>query len=93
MEGFWNAVALYLLLVNLVAFFLYGADKRKAKQNRWRTPERVLLGIALAGGGIGALAGMKVFHHKTKHKIFQILVPLSIVLWAVLLALAVGKLK
>lgn len=92
MVWLWKAVALYLLLVNFVAFFLYGADKRKAKKNQWRTPERVLLGIAVAGGGVGALAGMKVFHHKTKHRAFQILVPLSIVLWAVLLALAVGKL-
>ncbi len=69
-----------LLLVNLVAFAAYGIDKRKAQKDRWRIPESALLLLAFLGGAIGALLGMRVFHHKTKHWKFKILVPLFLVL-------------
>ena len=59
-----------MTLVSLVAFFAYGLDKRKAKRGSWRTKESVLLGLGFFGGAIGALAGMKVYHHKTKHWYF-----------------------
>ena len=59
-----------MALVSLVAFFAYGIDKRKAKKGRWRTKESVLLGLGFFGGAPGALLGMKVFHHKTKHWYF-----------------------
>lgn len=67
----------------MVAFALYGADKYKAQKHHWRIPERTLIGIALAGGSIGALLGMKVFHHKTRHTKFTIGVPLIIIVEAV----------
>lgn len=57
----------YLLLINAAAFTLMLADKYKAKKHRWRVPERVLIGSALLGGSIGALAGMYLFRHKTRH--------------------------
>lgn len=63
---------------------MYAMDKYKAKKNKWRTPENALLMSAAVGGGFGAWAGMKLFHHKTKHRQFQILVPVSSVLWAAL---------
>ena len=59
-----------MALVSLVAFFAYGIDKRKAKKGHWRTKESVLLGLGFFGGAPGALLGMKVFHHKTKHWYF-----------------------
>ena len=59
-----------MALVSLVAFFAYGIDKRKAKKGRWRTKESILLGLGFFGGAPGALLGMKVFHHKTKHWYF-----------------------
>ena len=65
-----------MALVSLVAFFAYGIDKRKAKKGHWRTKESVLLGLGFFGGAPGALLGMKVFHHKTKHMKFKILIPL-----------------
>ena len=79
---------LYLLLINLVGFVLYGVDKAKSKSkgNR-RIPERVLLWVARLGGGVGCWLGMMLFRHKTKHNRFMILVPLWTVLWAVALAL------
>ena len=58
---------LYLLLINAAAFILMLADKVKAKKNRWRIPERTLIGSALLGGSIGALLGMYTFRHKTRH--------------------------
>lgn len=64
----------YLLMayavVSLVAFVAYGLDKRKAKKNAWRTPESVLLGLGFFGGAVGALIGMNLFRHKTKHFFF-----------------------
>ena len=65
-----------LILINVVTFFVYGIDKWKARHNRWRIPEAVLLGLAAAGGSIGAWLGMKVWHHKTMHRKFQFGVPL-----------------
>ena len=48
----------YLILINAVSFLLMLSDKQKARRKFWRVPERVLLGIAILGGSIGALAGM-----------------------------------
>ena len=66
----------YLLGINLLTFFVYGIDKWKARRDKWRVPEATLLMLAALGGSVGALLGMFVFHHKTKHKKFLIGVPL-----------------
>lgn len=73
----------YLLIINLLAFFLFGIDKWKANHGRWRIRERTLLLSAALGGGLGALVGMKVWHHKTRKAKFAILVPVCLVAWAV----------
>jgi len=75
----------YLSAVTLLTFVLYGIDKYKAKHNRWRISEATLLLMALIGGSIGALLGMKVFHHKTQHLKFSIGVPLILLLQIALL--------
>lgn len=70
-SGNWMAVLLvYLAAVNLVAFALYGIDKAKARRGAWRISEKMLFLLPLLGGSIGALLGMRVFHHKTKHWYF-----------------------
>ena len=51
-------MALWLLFINIAAFITFGIDKWKAEQHMWRIPEATLLGLAAAGGSIGALAGM-----------------------------------
>ena len=66
---------LYLLLVNAVAFVLMLADKIKAKKNLWRIRESTLMLSAALGGSLGALAGMYLFRHKTRHLKFTIGVP------------------
>lgn len=66
----WKAVAAYLIVINLVAFALMGIDKHKAKKKQWRISERTLFLSAAIGGSIGAMYGMHLFRHKTKHKSF-----------------------
>ena len=70
----------YFLLLNLVAFVVYGIDKYKARKGKWRIPESTLLTLAMFGESIGAWLAMKAFHHKTMHKKFYIGVPMIIVL-------------
>ena len=66
---------IYLAVVTVVTFFVYGIDKRKSQHKRWRVPESVLLGLAAIGGSIGAWLGMQVWRHKTQHKKFTYGVP------------------
>lgn len=68
------------VLVNLLTFVLYGVDKLRAKQADRRIPERTLLLLPYLGGSVGALLGMWIFRHKTKHLKFRILVPLALLL-------------
>ena len=63
-----NALLYYLIVINIVTFLVYGIDKWKAKQGSWRISEATLLILAVIGGSIGALLGMRVWHHKTMHK-------------------------
>ena len=64
-------VVTFLLVINIVAFFAFGADKWKAKKDKWRIPESTLMLLALVGGSIGAWCGMRVWHHKTMHAKFR----------------------
>ena len=63
---------LYLVVINVVAFAMMGIDKRRAIQHKWRIPEAHLFLSAVLGGGLGAILGMRCFHHKTKHWYFVI---------------------
>lgn len=85
-----KTILLLLVAVNLVSFTLYGLDKLKAKKGLWRIRESTLLLIAVLGGSMGALLGMEVFRHKTKHWQFKVLVPVFLVLH---IALAVWLVK
>ena len=77
----------YLMVINIVTFLVYGIDKIKAKQGSWRISEATLLIFAVIGGSIGALLGMKVWHHKTMHKKFKYGLPLILLVQIVLLYL------
>ncbi len=65
---------------NMFVFFLMGLDKYKAKHHLYRISEATLLGCAALFGGFGGCLGMVCFHHKTKKRKFQILMPLAFVL-------------
>lgn len=66
----------YLIFANILGFILFGLDKRRAIQNRWRIRESSLLAAAALGGSAGCLAGMFFFHHKTRHLKFRLELPL-----------------
>lgn len=70
----------YLVTINALGFLIMLADKEKAKKRLWRIPEATLLTVAALGGSIGCLAGMKVFHHKTRKPKFYIGIPVILAL-------------
>ena len=80
-QRLWQLLGLYLLAVNLAAFTLMGVDKRRARRGAWRVPERTLFLPALLGGALGGVLGMRVFHHKTRHRKFTWGVPALCLLW------------
>lgn len=76
---------IFLAVMSIIAFILYGVDKRKAIKKAWRTPEAVLLGFGFFGGAAGALLGMRAFRHKTKHWYFWF-VNIAGIAWQIALA-------
>lgn len=85
------AILIYLLIMNIVGFAIMGIDKSRAKRGAWRIPEKTLFLIAILGGSIGSILGMKQFRHKTKHRTFTIGMPaILIVQAAIILYCTVG---
>ena len=82
-----NMLFYYLIVINVVTFTVYGIDKLKAKQGSWRISEATLLILAVIGGSIGAMLGMKVWHHKTMHKKFKYGLPLILLVQIALIYL------
>ena len=72
-------IHLYLIMINVITFALYGLDKWRAMTRQWRVREKKLIILALIGGSIGAMIGMTVFHHKTRKKKFSVGIPLILV--------------
>ena len=66
----------YLLIVNAASFVLMLSDKYSAQNKLTRTPEFVLLGVAVIGGSLGCWAGMYAVRHKTKKLAFTLGIPL-----------------
>lgn len=74
-------IVFYILIVlNITTFTLYGIDKRKSVQGKWRIKERTLILSAFLMGAAGATLGMYLFRHKTKKLKFKILIPLALLL-------------
>ena len=76
-----------LTVVNAVAFIVYGIDKCRARNGKWRIPEATLLMLAVVGGSVGAWLGMKAWHHKTRHMKFRYGVPVILLLQIVVATL------
>lgn len=81
----------YLIIVNVVSFVMYGIDKKRSLNGKTnnRISEQTLLNCAHLGGGIGCWMAMWLFHHKTKKKPFKSEVPLWIVIWFVLILIII----
>ncbi len=84
-------ILLYLIVINVVGLFLMGMDKRRAKRDQWRVPEKRFFLIALIGGSLGCWLGMQCFHHKTMHKSFTIGMPIILIIQILLLISLYGK--
>lgn len=85
----WFWVLAWLLIINLVTFFMFGIDKWKAKRKEKnadvrRVPEKTLFLLSILGGSVGALLGMKAWRHKTLHKTFQFGIPAILILQIVI---------
>ena len=76
----------YMTIINVLAFILYGIDKKRAEKEKYRIPESRLLLVAIIGGAFGAMAGMLIFHHKTRKSRFRKVVPIFLVIYVVLTA-------
>ncbi len=71
---------IYLIIINILGFLVMGIDKHQAKMSNRRIPENTLFMFTVLGGGVGTIAGMYVFHHKTKKRKFTIGMPLVLIL-------------
>lgn len=71
----------YLLIINIIAFLIYGIDKYKAVKKSYRISEYSLFILAIIGAPIGSILGMRVFHHKTRKLSFWIINLLSLIIW------------
>ena len=86
-QNYIHIALIYLVIINVVTFLMFGIDKWKARNFKWRIRETALLGLAVLGGSVGAWLGMKVWHHKTQHKKFKYGIPAIIMIQ---LAIIVG---
>ena len=82
-----QVVKLYLILINAAALLLMFADKQRARKKLWRIPEAILLFCAVIGGSVGALLGMYLARHKTRHLKFSLGLPVILILQVLLLIL------
>ena len=73
-------IIIYFIIINLLGFLIMYIDKQKAKKGAWRIPERTIFIITAFGGGIGTIAGMYTFRHKTQKLKFTIGLPFILIL-------------
>ena len=75
-----------IAMMNIAAFTLMGLDKHRARQGKWRIPEKTLFWVTACFGGVDGVLGMKVFRHKTRHWYFRVFFPLLLIVQVILLA-------
>lgn len=62
----------WLAFINIIAFIAMSVDKYRARNHKWRIPEKALFLFAILGGSLGGICGMYAFRHKTLHKKFTV---------------------
>lgn len=85
-------LCVYAVGINLILFIAMGVDKYKAKRGLWRIPEKTLFGLALLGGSIGGILGMRLFRHKTRHNSFKLGFPAILIAQLAILGWIAAKL-
>jgi len=73
-------IIIYLISINIIGFLAMWIDKRKAQKGKWRIQEKTLFMLTALGGGIGTIAGMYTFRHKTQKLAFTIGLPAILIL-------------
>ena len=77
-------IIIYFVVINIIGFLIMLIDKQKAKKGAWRIPEKTIFIITALGGGIGTIAGMYTFRHKTQKIQFVIGLPFITILEIIL---------
>lgn len=83
-------VTVYIIIINISAFHAFGKDKKLATRQELRISEKSLMRRCMLGGALGGFIGMKVFHHKTLKKRFNIGVPLLLAAQIILFSFIMG---
>ena len=88
-----RVMSCYLLIINIIGFSLMGTDKKRAVRGAFRISEASLFTVALLGGALGCILGMKHFRHKTKHWYFKYGMPFIFAVQVCLLGLCLLRLS
>ncbi len=70
---------IYLIVINILTFYMFMIDKYYAKHHKKRIPESHLIMLLFIFGLIGGYLSMKIFNHKTKKKKFKLALILSLI--------------
>ncbi len=81
-------IIIYLVIMNVFGFLIMWIDKRKAEHSKWRIKESTLFLVTALGGGIGTIAGMYTFRHKTQKAKFVFGFP-AIIIIQILIAIVI----
>ncbi len=68
-----NLLGSWIIGVSIASFFTYAYDKSIAGHGITRVPEVILHLLTALGGTIGSFAAMRIFHHKTLKRPFQLI--------------------
>ncbi len=82
----YKALVLYLLVINLITFLVFGLDKYKAIHHQFRISVKTLMCLALVGGSAGGLLGMYIFRHKTRKPLFTVGIPIILIVQLILIS-------
>lgn len=72
-------IIIYFVIINIIAFLAMWIDKKRSKKGQWRIKEKTLFTLVLLGGGIGGIAGMYMFRHKTQKTYFTVGFPVILI--------------
>lgn len=82
---------IWLIVINIITFAVFGIDKKKAIDGKFRIKELTLFVLSLLGGSLGGLIAMHTFHHKTRKWYFKFGIPLILMAWVAMIAWLIYK--
>lgn len=79
LEWYEYLIIAYAVMINIAAAAVTVRDKKAARTRQWRVPEKTLLLLAALSGCVTMYVTMRIIHHKTRHKVFVIGIPVIFV--------------